>query len=32
VLPNGIAPQCKGKQGDALVECVDAALDVDAEK
>jgi hypothetical protein len=32
MINNGIAPECKGKQGDALIECVDAALDVDEEQ
>jgi hypothetical protein len=29
MIDNGLAPQCKGKKGDALVDCVDAALGAD---
>ncbi|TVO78443.1 hypothetical protein [Sedimenticola selenatireducens] len=27
MVNNGVAPQCKGKQGEALIECVDIAVD-----
>jgi hypothetical protein len=29
MVDSGLAPQCKGKTGDDLIECVDAALDED---
>jgi len=29
MLKNGIAPQCKSKTGEALIDCVDAALDAE---
>lgn len=29
MIDNGLAPQCKGKTGDDLIDCVDAALDSD---
>jgi hypothetical protein len=27
MVKQGVAPQCRGKKGQALVDCVDAALD-----
>jgi flagellar biosynthesis GTPase FlhF len=32
MIDNGVAPQCKGKDGDELIACVDAALDVEDDK
>lgn len=29
MIENGVAPQCKGKEGDELIDCVDTALDQD---
>lgn len=27
MVESGVAPQCKGKKGEALIDCVDAASD-----
>ena len=29
MLRNGLAPDCKGKQNEALIDCVDAVLDAE---